>query len=112
MRPSCVNSVRAKRKFSGVVALVVRCTSSSKFSTPFQLMKTHTLQLFCTWAAVVSGTALAAAPATGPLRVSTVNPRYFTDGSGKAIFLTGSHTWGNLQDYTYAKLTSPPAMDF
>jgi hypothetical protein len=36
--------------------------------------------------------------ATGPLRVSTVNPRYFTDGSGKAIFLTGSHTWDNRQD--------------
>ena len=64
------------------------------------------------WTAVVTGTALAATPATGPLRVSTVNPRYFTDASGKAVFLTGSHTWGNLQDYTYAKLVSPPAMDF
>lgn len=26
------------------------------------------------------------------------NPRYFTDNSGKAIFLTGSHTWENFQD--------------
>jgi len=26
------------------------------------------------------------------------NPRYFTDGSGRAIYLTGSHTWNNLQD--------------
>jgi hypothetical protein len=51
-------------------------------------------------------------PATGPLRVSTVNPRYFADGSGKIVFLTGSHTWGNLQDYTYDKLPSPPALDF
>ena len=32
----------------------------------------------------------------GPLRVSKTNPRYFTDGSGKAIYLTGSHTWNNL----------------
>ncbi|MCX5643116.1 MAG: DUF6298 domain-containing protein [Phycisphaerae bacterium] len=55
---------------------------------------------------------LAVAPATGPLRVSTTNPRYFADGSGKAILLVGSHTWGNLQDYTYDKLPSPPAMDF
>jgi hypothetical protein len=54
----------------------------------------------------------AGTPATGPLRVSTVNPRYFADGSGKIIFLTGSHTWGNLQDYTYDKLPSPPALDF
>jgi hypothetical protein len=37
-----------------------------------------------------------AAPATGPLRVLASNPRYFTDDSGKAIFLTGSHTWANF----------------
>src|SRR6185436_5085896 len=45
-----------------------------------------------------------AAPAAGPLRVHPGNPRYFTDGttntddSLKAIYLTGSHTWGNLCD--------------
>jgi len=38
------------------------------------------------------------APATGPLRVHPDNPRYFTDGSGKAVYLTGSHTWSNLVD--------------
>ena len=37
-------------------------------------------------------------PASGPLRVSATNPLYFTDGSGKAIYLTGSHVWNNLQD--------------
>ena len=26
------------------------------------------------------------------------NPRWFTDGSGRAILLTGSHTWANFQD--------------
>jgi len=50
--------------------------------------------------------------AQGPLRVHPANPRYFTDGSGRAILLTGSHTWGNLQDYRYATLPSPPPMDF
>ena len=34
----------------------------------------------------------------GPLRTSPVNPRYFTDDSGRAIYLTGSHTWNNFQD--------------
>jgi len=29
----------------------------------------------------------------GPLRVHKDNPRYFTDGSGRAVYLTGSHTW-------------------
>jgi hypothetical protein len=37
-------------------------------------------------------------PATGPLKVDSRNPRYFTDGSGRAIFLTGSHTWANFQE--------------
>ncbi len=60
-----------------------------------------------------SGSAQTASAAIkGPLRVHPTNPRYFADGSGKAVFLTGSHTWGNLQDYAYATLPSPPKMDF
>lgn len=38
------------------------------------------------------------APANGPLRSLPANPNYFTDGSGKAIYLVGSHTWANFQD--------------
>lgn len=34
----------------------------------------------------------------GPLRVSPVNPRYFADDRGEAIYLTGSHTWAVMQD--------------
>jgi len=41
----------------------------------------------------------AAKNASGPLRVHPTNSRYFTDGSGKAIYLTGSHTWNNLVDF-------------
>jgi len=36
--------------------------------------------------------------AMGPLRVHPRNPRYFADGGGRAVYLTGSHTWSNLQD--------------
>jgi len=36
--------------------------------------------------------------AAGPLRVHPDNPRYFTDGAGKAVYLTGAHTWNNLVD--------------
>jgi hypothetical protein len=32
------------------------------------------------------------------LRVHPDNPRYFTDGSGRAVYLTGAHTWNNLID--------------
>jgi hypothetical protein len=34
----------------------------------------------------------------GPLRVSAANSRYFVDGSGNPVYLTGSHTWNDLQD--------------
>lgn len=36
----------------------------------------------------------------GSLKVSETNPRYFTNNTGKAIYLTGSHTWNNLVDMT------------
>jgi len=55
-----------------------------------------------------------AAKAAGPLRVHPTNPRYFTDGTNnpdgsvKAVYLTGSQTWGNLCDYR----TNWPAFDF
>lgn len=47
--------------------------------------------------------------ATGPLRVNPANRRYFTDGSGKAIYLTGAHTWSNLLD---RGTLSPPKVAF
>lgn len=36
--------------------------------------------------------------ATGPLRRNPANGRYFMDGTGKTIYLAGSHTWANLPD--------------
>lgn len=34
----------------------------------------------------------------GPLRVSETNPRYFTNNLGRAVYLTGAHTWNSLVD--------------
>ena len=34
-----------------------------------------------------------------PLRVHAANPNYFADHTGRAVYLTGSHTWNNLQDW-------------
>jgi len=34
----------------------------------------------------------------GPLKVSSSNPRYFSDANGRIVYLTGSHTWDNLID--------------
>jgi hypothetical protein len=57
-----------------------------------------------------------ASEAAGPLRVHPTNPRYFTDGtktadgSLKAVFLTGAHTWNNLVDM--GRSDPPEAFDF
>jgi hypothetical protein len=49
----------------------------------------------------------------GPLRVSSVNPRYFTDDTGKAIYLTGTHIWNNLQDEGPASsVETLPTLDY
>jgi hypothetical protein len=41
----------------------------------------------------------ASRPITAPLKALATNPNYFADGAGRAIYLTGSHTWNNLQDW-------------
>ena len=46
----------------------------------------------------------------GPLRMCQANPRYFTDNTGKAIFLTGSHHWYNLVDM--GPTDPPPPFDY
>jgi hypothetical protein len=45
------------------------------------------------------GLTRASRPITAPLQALASNPHYFTDGSGRAIYLTGSHTWNNFQDW-------------
>jgi len=49
-------------------------------------------------------------PICGPLRRNPANPRYFTDDTGRAVYLTGCHTWNNLADM--GKADPPPAFDF
>ena len=49
-------------------------------------------------------------PATGPLRVSSRNPRYFADQDGREVYLCGSHMWNNLVDIGPGD--PPPAFDF
>jgi hypothetical protein len=55
-------------------------------------------------------------PATGPLRVLSSNPRWFTDGSGRAVYLAGSHVWQSLQDNGLlvrgATSDPPPRFDY
>jgi len=51
-----------------------------------------------------------ATPASGPLRVSPENPRYFCDPNGREVLLVGSHTWNSLVDM--GRSDPPEAFDF
>jgi hypothetical protein len=62
------------------------------------------------WLLVLLVGAAPAPAASGPLRVHPTNPRYFTDGSGKAVYLTGSHVWENFQDR--GSVSPPPVFDY
>src|SRR6266567_152115 len=46
----------------------------------------------------------------GPLKKSTMNTRYFVDPAGNAVFLSGSHTWNDVQDTSQS--SSPAAFPF
>ncbi len=53
------------------------------------------------WLALITGKRAVpeqGAGINGPLRVHPQNRRYFTDDTGRAILLAGSHTWNNLVD--------------
>jgi Family of unknown function (DUF6298)/Protein of unknown function (DUF4038)/Putative collagen-binding domain of a collagenase len=58
---------------------------------------------------LLSGCVAAPPQRSGPLRILASNPRYFTDGSGKAIYLTGSHNWNTFQVW---QLDLSPRVDY
>src|SRR5689334_22300396 len=62
--------------------------------------------------ALIAVLPVCAQTASGPLRVLSANPRYFADGSGKAVYLAGSHNWNNFEDTGHRRLpqTDPPAV--
>jgi hypothetical protein len=65
---------------------------------------------------VVAGASAQREPAAGPLRILESNPRWFTDGSGRAVYLAGSHIWQSLQDSGLiipdAVSDPPPVFDY
>jgi hypothetical protein len=78
------------------------------FSTLILSLGTATLSLGA--APAVSSAMAKSDPVTAPLRAFTNNPNYFTDGSGKAVYLTDSHTWNDFQDW--GTDDSPEPFDF
>ncbi len=90
------------------------CVTTTSHITLFFITLSFAATALCTCgnAQEVDGkrlTHVRAPTATGPLRSNPGNGRYFTDSSGKAIYLTGSHTWANLMD---RGTLHPPAVPF
>ena len=75
-------------------------------------MRIRPLPILTFAAFLILAAAAFAASAKGPLKILSSNPRYFTDGSGKAVFLTGSHTWNNLMEITRLPSYPNPTVDF
>lgn len=75
-----------------------RCRATHELQGMLCLLAIICCGLACGPATAAEGSEKEAHVARGPLRVLQSNPRYFTDGTGKAIYMTGSHTWNNLQD--------------
>lgn len=85
-------------------------TNTNSFSRRRFLTRTAAAPALCGIAAAAE-----TSPARGPLRVLESNPRYFTDGSGRAIYLAGSHNWHSLQDNGHRLPSSedpPPVFDY
>jgi hypothetical protein len=60
------------------------------------------LALMLSWQSYVQ-----ADPAKGPLTVCKPNPRYFADGSGRAVYLTGSSCGWEMQDDAWSGYSAP-----
>jgi uncharacterized protein YjdB len=61
--------------------------------------------------ATTSGITVDLPPTTATLlRRSATNPRYFENANGQIVYLTGSHTWSNLQDN--GTVDPPPAFNY
>ena len=54
---------------------------------------------------------MASSVITSPLRVSAANPHFLTDGTGRAVYLSGSHSWNDMQDLGLTG-NAPAAFDF
>lgn len=48
----------------------------------------------------------------GPLRRHATNGRYFADASGRAVYLTGSHSWDSLRDWRPRTFDFEKYLDF
>jgi hypothetical protein len=95
--------IRARRGFK-------KASNHSNPAHPFLMILTRLHLAVMTASLLAAHTTIVAASASGPLRAGSANPRYFVDGHGKLIYLTGAHTWANLQDQ--GAIDPPPKFDY
>ncbi len=75
----------------------------------FTIRRSHQSVLLClTVCCIIFVAGANAEPINGVLRIHPQNPRYFTDNTGRAVYLTGAHTWASLVDIS----PSDPSAEF
>jgi hypothetical protein len=81
----------------------------------FRVLQAQLLDAFNGPAPVVETAPAPQRRSMGPLRVLPDNPRWLTDGSGRAIYLAGSHTWNDFIDTGHRRIEqngAPPVFDY
>ena len=99
---------------SDATVLSVSPASGTSGTTTVTALKVGTATITATSETAPSATTptitVTPALASGPLRVSTANPRYFADPSGRVVYLTGSEYWKTIQDN--GPSNPPPTFDY
>jgi Family of unknown function (DUF6298) len=106
------NTTRVRSLFSlrqQPLTIPLKYTLQSRQRIVVSVLSAALLAISCNACTVLE---LSRGPTSPTLRAHPhpLNPRYFTDGSGNVIYLTGAHTWANLQDH--GRTDPPPAFDF
>src|SRR5262245_54472342 len=77
-------------------------TTATSYNYMYKCLHFGILALVLSWQTQAWGE-----PAKGPLTVCKTNPRYFADGSGRAVYLTGSSCGWEMQDDAWSGYSAP-----
>ena len=88
-------SAQAAKEFTVMIRQISAASGLSRYAVSRSFIVGALAMLLANFAC---GSNALAQIASGPLHVHPTNPRYFADGAGKAVYLTGSHTWSDLVD--------------
>src|SRR5262245_3087488 len=77
---------------------VGRMSDDDSVVSPNRRPRRRSLLFLCLGFLAAGASCAGPARVSSPLRLHPSHPRYFLDGQGKTVYLTGSHTWNQCQD--------------